>query len=135
MLRPDRMAILPDPNHFIRGYEYKVAGQRYYSKTYNLETDPGTATTAGYVEGGASGLSSGGHAIRVHWSFPSRMRAVPIVIVYSLNGTSGQWTNASNANQTTTVQRTGQMGTNIEVSLTSTSDLRVGGHITADAEL
>lgn len=26
-LRPDRMSILPDPTHFIRGYEYKVAGQ------------------------------------------------------------------------------------------------------------
>jgi len=63
------------------------------------------------------------------------MRAVPIVIVYSLNGTSGQWTNAFNADQATTVQRTSQMGTNIEVSLTSTGDLRVGGHITADAEL
>ena len=109
--------------------------QRYYSKTYNLETDPGAATSTGYVEGGASGLTSGGHAIRVHWSFPSRMRAVPIVIVYSLNGTSSKWTDASSANQTASVQRTGQMGTNIEVSLTSTGDLRVGGHITADAEL
>jgi HK97 family phage portal protein len=27
VLRPDRMAILPDPTHFIRGYEYKIAGQ------------------------------------------------------------------------------------------------------------
>ena len=27
VLRPDRMTILPDPTHFIRGYEYKVAGQ------------------------------------------------------------------------------------------------------------
>lgn len=27
ILRPDRMTILPDPTHFIRGYEYKVAGQ------------------------------------------------------------------------------------------------------------
>ena len=27
ILRPDRMAVLPDPTHFIRGYEYKVAGQ------------------------------------------------------------------------------------------------------------
>ena len=26
-LRPDRMVILPDPTHFIRGYEYKVGGQ------------------------------------------------------------------------------------------------------------
>ena len=27
VLRPDRMTVLPDPTHFIRGYEYKVAGQ------------------------------------------------------------------------------------------------------------
>ena len=26
-LRPDRMTVVPDPTHFIRGYEYKVAGQ------------------------------------------------------------------------------------------------------------
>lgn len=117
-----------------KGIELELA-QRYYSKTYNLETKPGTVTATGYVEGGASGLATGVHAVRVHWSFPSRMREVPIVTVYSLNGTSGQWTDASNINQSTTVQRTGQVGTNIEVSLNSTGDLRVGGHITADAEL
>ncbi len=109
--------------------------QRYYSKTYNFETDPGTLTSTGYVEGGASGLTNGSHAIRVHWSFPSRMRAVPIVTLYSLNGNSGKWTDASNSDRPVTAQRTGQLGTNIEVSLTATGDLRVGGHITADAEL
>jgi len=41
------------------GMELELA-QRYYSKIYNLETDPGTATNAGYVEGGASSLTSGG---------------------------------------------------------------------------
>jgi hypothetical protein len=63
------------------------------------------------------------------------MRAVPIVTLYSLNGNSGKWTDASNSDRPVTAQRTGQLGTNIEVSLTSTGDLRVGGHITADAEL
>ena len=64
--------------------------QRYYSKTYNFETDPGTATATGYVEGGSSGLSNGNHSIRVHWSFPSRMRKAPIINLYSLNGTIGK---------------------------------------------
>ena len=109
--------------------------QRYYCKTYDIETDPGTATFTGYVDGGISGLANGSHAIRVHWSFPVRMRAAPFVIPYSLNGTSGKWTDASNSDRTAIVQRTGQLGTNVEVSLTSTGDLRVGGHITADAEL
>jgi hypothetical protein len=108
---------------------------RYYSKTYNFETDPGTATSTGYVEGGASGLTGGSHAIRVRWSFPARMRTVPNISLYSMNGTSGKWTDASNTDQTAAPQRTGQMGTNIEVNLTSASDVRVGGHITADAEL
>ncbi len=116
------------------GMEVALA-QRYYSKTYNLQTDPGTSTSTGYVEGGSSGLTNGNHSIRVHWSFPSRMRAVPAITLYSLNGTSGKWTGASNADETATAQRTGQIGTNIEVSLTTTTDLRVGGHITADAEL
>jgi hypothetical protein len=109
--------------------------QRYYCKTYNYETSPGTPTSAGYVEGGASGLVNGSHAIRVHWSFPVRMRAAPFVTTYSLNGTSGKWTDASNTDRTGIAQRTGQLGTNVEVSLTSTGDLRVGGHMTADAEL
>jgi len=63
------------------------------------------------------------------------MRATSSLTVYSLNGTSGKWTDASNADQPATAQRTGQMGTNIEINLTSTGDVRVGGHITADAEL
>jgi len=52
-----------------------------------------------------------------------------------MNGTSGKWTDASNTDQTAAPQRTGQMGTNIEVNLTAASDVRVGGHITANAEL
>jgi hypothetical protein len=55
--------------------------------------------------------------------------------VYSLNGTSGAWSDASNIDRTATAQRTGHMGTNIEVSVPSGSDVRVGGHITVDAEL
>ena len=87
------------------------------------------------MEGGASSSASGGHAIRVHWSFPARMRTTPSVTVYSLNGTSGAWSDASNIDRTATAQRTGHMGTNIEVSVPSGSDVRVGGHITVDAEL
>ena len=109
--------------------------QRYYGKTYNFETEPGTATSTGYVEGGASGLNSSAHAIRVHWSFPVRMRTTPTVTLYSLNGTSGTWTDASNIDRSATHQRTGHMGTNIEVSVPAGGDLRVGGHITVDAEL
>jgi hypothetical protein len=109
--------------------------QRYYAKTYDFETDPGTATSTGYVDGGASGLVSGGHAIRVHWSFPVRLRKAPIINLYSLNGTIGKWTDVSNTDRSATALRTGHMGTNIEVSIPTGSDVRVGGHITADAEL
>ena len=116
------------------GMELDLA-QRYYSKTYDFETDPGTATSTGYVEGGSSGLSNGSHAIRVHWSFPSRMRKIPTVTVYSLNGTSGKWTDVSNIDQTATAQRTSQTGTNVAISLSTTTDVRVGGHVIADAEL
>lgn len=88
------------------GMELDLA-QRYYSKTYNFETDPGTATATMYVEGGASGLAGGNHAIRVRWSFPARMRTMPSINLYSLNGTSGKWTDASNTDQPATSQRTG----------------------------
>ena len=116
------------------GWELVLA-QRYYSKTYDLETAPGSATSAGYAEGGVSGLTSGGHAIRVHWPFPSRMRTSPTITLYSLNGTSGMWTDGTNTDRAATPQRTGQMGTSVEVTVLSGGDARVGGHITADAEL
>ena len=85
--------------------------------------------------GGCFWFSQWGHAIRVHRSFPARMRTTPSVTVYSLNGTSGAWSDASNIDRMATAQRTGHMGTNIEVSVPSGSDVRVGGHITVDAEL
>lgn len=52
------------------------------------------------------------------------MRKSPISNLYSLNGTSGKWTDASNTDQTASPQRAGPMGTNIEVNLTSTGDVR-----------
>lgn len=65
--------------------------QRYYSKSYNIDVVPGTASA---LNGGA-GCSSTGTAVGSvinFFSFPVEMRATPTVTFYSANtGTAGVW--------------------------------------------
>jgi hypothetical protein len=69
-------------------YEYRPPGmelllcQRYYCKTYDQNTTPGTATYSGSVASHTDEPTSPTiHTIG--WSFPITMRATPTVTVYS----------------------------------------------------
>jgi hypothetical protein len=65
-----------------------AACQRYYQKSYNQETAPGTATQVGasYL---AIGASNSGSKV-IHTSFPVVMRTAPSIVVYDLAGASGK---------------------------------------------
>jgi hypothetical protein len=71
------------------------ACQRYYEKSYSLETIPGTNTPIG-------GFSIGGQPgnISIGCSFKTSKRAVPIVVTYSItggfNGSSSSLTSGDN---------------------------------------
>jgi len=61
--------------------------QRYYEKSYNIDTPPGTATDIGCIQGiTEDGTNNGAHYDTVY--FKVRKRAVPTVIIYGTGGTS-----------------------------------------------
>lgn len=63
-----------------RPYEIELRrAQRYCAKSFEQGTTPGTNTTAGQVEGGASG----GGACRVRVDYPVSMRAAPTLTIWA----------------------------------------------------
>lgn len=108
--------------------------QRYYYKTYNLETDPGTVTNVGEfrIQANGTGGEQGGHTV-----YPTTMRATPTVTFYSPNsGTSGKrynYTGTADENQTGYVTSGERGGSGLSGSFTSSSIY--GYHVTAEAEL
>lgn len=65
--------------------------ERFYEKSYDLETKPGTATTSGSVTFRASGANAD-----VPIQMKTRKRAAPTVTLYSpATGASGNWRDAS----------------------------------------
>ncbi len=63
------------------------ACQRYYSKTYPIDTVPGTNGAQGYQNGYPPGTPSN---VYTAMSFPVRMRTSPTVVLYSYAGTSAK---------------------------------------------
>ena len=92
-------------------------------------------TSTGSVDGSLNGAASNVHAVRVHWKYPVRMRAIPSITYYSKNGTVNKWDDFLGNLLTVTAQRTGEQGVNVEANTITTGDARVGGQIVADAEL
>lgn len=107
--------------------------QRYYSKSYNLGTAPGTATAAGivsvYVEGTINNVS-------VPVQFKTQMRVAPTITTYSGTGVTGQFSNdlaATTSFNNTVVGNIGEYGCVIYNSTTATKIMAV--HYIASAEL
>jgi hypothetical protein len=86
--------------------------ERYYEKTYDLGTPPGSATATGVKSGVAVGttLIVGGF----YWR--TRKRAASTVTLYGESGTSGVWSAAGGGNtaaaSVNTVSETGMLGVN-----------------------
>lgn len=70
--------------------DYKECA-RFYCKTYDVDTPPGTATTVGAL-GMYTSVYSTARFANGHWEFPAVMRATPSVVAYTTAGTSGYWT-------------------------------------------
>jgi len=110
--------------------------QRYFYKTYNRGTAPGTATNVGaYANRYASALSG-------HWApmrYAVSMRTTPTLTYYSLTGTSGKVSAVTTAlahSSNVTVNNTYGQGTsgNIGLQLASVQQY-IAWQFTADAEL
>ena len=112
--------------------------QRYYEKSYDLATVPGTAAAANpvlfFVGGFASASLSGGCAV----SFAARKRTNPTVTLYSLTtGTSGKVRDAQNAADVNgTVNNSGDGGFSwFATTSAATTSINFNVHWTASSEL
>lgn len=117
-------------------FEYRPRGielalcQRYYYKTYDQGTVPGTATGNGAVQK----LSVGANMFDC-WAFPVAMRAAPSVLLYNAStGTTGTWRDATSNDRVVTATTSSQTLVAFN-STTVGSGAIITGHITANAEL
>jgi len=108
--------------------------QRYYSKSYDADTTPGSSGAGGSLSGLAI-YSSGSQGLGARW--PVAMRTSPTVVLYSTDGTSGKVIQTSNnANISASAGSTGANGFEyVSGSLPNTAANGYRFHFTADAEL
>ena len=110
-----------------------VRCQRYYSKSYPIDSAPG-----GGGSGASSGLaiySTGSQGLGARW--PTEMRTTPTVTLYTPGGTSGNVSNtANNADISSTAGDAGSAGFQyVSGSLPNTAASGYRFHWVADAEL
>jgi len=121
-----------------RLYNQELANcQRYYAKTYDTGTVPGTATTSGAI--GTNVSATWSYASPGNWCFPVAMRAQPTITLYSTHNanTTGVITSDTTDGAGTTVNLGLSSVTlrrnNVSTGVASGADVRV--HATASAEL
>ena len=109
--------------------------QRYYHKTYNDTTAPGTVTTVGAVQTGTTATST---FVPMQYFYPVRMRSAPTFTAYSsATGTSGKFdSNAPSGDHNIGTGNIGVSNANFSSSTTSISATGyIRAHFEADAEL
>tara|TARA_B110000503_G_scaffold142130_1_gene237943 strand:+ start:982 stop:2052 length:1071 start_codon:yes stop_codon:yes gene_type:complete len=120
-------------------FEYRSYGaelslaQRYYQKSYDIGTVPGTVTSNGQLGWGAVNASNG-EFFQVR--YPVFMRAQPTITTYNpANGASGSVRNTTGGANVTAVINGGGMGgfSNLSAALTTGSSYLL--HYTVSAEL
>ncbi len=107
--------------------------QRYYQKSYNLATTPGTVTNEGRVAWGSANLTNSLN--RAYVTFKCVMRAPPAVVLRGApSGTTGVISQADGTNVAASPEAIGETGFNAAWSNTNG---QWGGwwHWTADSEI
>lgn len=110
--------------------------QRYYQKSYNIDTSPGATTNVGsliWQSNGSSGAIASNPVV-----LPTRMRAAPDVDVYSPEtGAEGNFRRLTStaADQTGQAYVIGETGFSLRTTGTATTNTRYNAHYTADSEL
>jgi hypothetical protein len=116
--------------------------QRYYAKTYEVGTAPGTNTSEGYFVGGTFALDAT-TTWGASWRFPVSMRANPTVTFYTSAGTSGSMNYAYKGFSATGVVTSFGLGetavgmyhNGTASGLTAGEGVVISGNIVASAEL
>lgn len=110
--------------------------QRYYEKSYDMATAPGTITTVGAV----SVIYQSTYGAATGFRFQVRKRGTPAVRGYppasGTNNGVGYWSSASDAtNRAVTFGNIGESGVRYITLTSSSANLLYEGHYEADAEL
>ena len=107
--------------------------QYYYQKSYNMDTDPGTATHLGAIFDYATRNTSNNG---VGASFKTKMRTIPSVTLFSsTTGTIGKIANSSNGDINATAGFIGEKGWSLTSTSGGVSAQGASFHYIADAEL
>jgi len=110
--------------------------QRYYEKTYNVTTAPGTAITDGFVNC-ITGTNGTGTAI-MYFRFATPKRAQPTATFYHTNGTINSWAYSRSGASGTAAPSGGLQETGGRIYLSTGANWTVAdlqGHVVASAEL
>ncbi len=117
--------------------------QRYYEKTYNIESDPNSASAAqALVAADKANTATTTEGVAIPFSV--RKRAAPTITVYPPAGGSAgsfQWTTDNGAGTVSVATVSGATETRFTIGFTTASGLAANeavmnkGHYTADAEL
>jgi hypothetical protein len=105
--------------------------QRYYCKSYAIDTNPGTATTVNAVT--VYGLQNGTFH-RFGTVFPVEMRVLPTVTAFNPNSGASGTVRRGTTDQTAVIENTGSRGTSIGNAGGASID-SLFYHYTANAEL
>jgi hypothetical protein len=121
-----------------------LACQRYYCKSYEYGTEPGSNTLASSRWGRNLDTSDRNTFPANNCTFPVSMRVTPTLTYYTKTGTSGSWstggTTPDNSSGTTTITQNYGTLTRVGFFMIKTSpnvsaSHCYGGHFTADAEM
>lgn len=107
--------------------------QRYYCKTYNVDTSPSSASNDGSIVGYGIGVGSRPF---FNWSFPVSMRTSPSCVVYSTTGASGKIRNIGGGTDVNAlVFYTGTNGMSFYPDATVVSAQALSAQVAASSEL
>ena len=110
---------------------------RYFQKSYNINTAPGTAGTTGAISNRYGGTSVTNRPVSVRYT--TIMRSIPSVTFYSKSGTSGNVSDMGTTYTTGTDVSASVSSDNVsgfsDISLGTGKDAMISFHYTADAEL
>ena len=114
-----------------------VRCQRYYQKSFDYGTAPGSSISQGAIMHGYTNMPAANYVARFGAQFRTSMRAQPTVVTYDTAGNSGKCNYPdTSTNQSFTIIHRGENNFSAETSsLSSSTDARLYFHYTAEAEL
>ena len=112
--------------------------QRYFQKSYDLGTAPGTATDVGVYWTGSTADASGNASFLP--SYKTALRSSPTLTGYARDGTSGQgsyFRSGASGNGTLDSHMRGQMSSSVYIATGGSgySTATIAAHVTLDSEL